>query len=84
MSEAFWHNFATGEYEFRTPPTTDEEAIEYLPQDPAVHNLYSLYRLHGDLSIGQAMVNVLSSAVGEDAPFPPSFAPEGGNDDSNG
>jgi hypothetical protein len=58
----FWHNFATGETDYREPPTTDEEAEQYIPQMGGV-GLYRIYREHGKLDILQAMIRVLEQAA---------------------
>jgi hypothetical protein len=62
-SSSGWHNFATGQIDYRTAPTTDEEAKQYLPQQPAALNLYDLYRLRGD-SVEDAAIAVLKDVLG--------------------
>jgi hypothetical protein len=62
-----WHNFATGQTDWRDSiPATDEEAKQYLPQDPAALNLYDLYRLRGD-SIEDAFIATLRALTGQGA-----------------
>jgi len=58
----YWYNFQTGEYDFVEAPTTDEEAVKYLPQLGAGLTLYSLYREQG-LDIVESMKNVLEAAL---------------------
>jgi hypothetical protein len=63
-----WHNFATGQTDWRdSAPATDEEAKQYLPQDMAVQNLYSLYRQRGD-SVEDAAIAVLRAVTGQGEP----------------
>lgn len=57
------HNFVTGKTDYREAPTADEEAKQYLPQDPSVLNLYSIYRQMGD-SVLDAYIKVLKKATG--------------------
>ena len=59
----YWENIRTGESDFREAPTTDEEAVDYLPQGAGV-NLYKLYRETGN-GIIESMIKVLTIAVGE-------------------
>ena len=60
-----WHNYVTGETDYREMPTTDDEAVQYIPQAyGAGPGLYRILRMQGD-SIGDAMKNVLSAAIGE-------------------
>lgn len=59
----YWHNFATGKVDYRTAPTTDEEARHYIPQDLAVQNLYGVCRQRGD-SVGDASIAVLRAVTG--------------------
>jgi hypothetical protein len=51
-------------------PTTDEEAKQYIPQDPATQNQYDLYRLRGD-NILDALIETLRDVTGtRDDPAP--------------
>ena len=63
-----WFNYRTAEYETRGPPTTDEEALLLIPQDPAVTGIYQCYRMEG-LSILDSMKNTLSLCIGDPAPI---------------
>ena len=64
--EGHWYNYDTGSMDYRTMPTTDEEAVKYLPgtPTPAARSLYLLYREMGD-SIPDALIKVLCAVVGE-------------------
>jgi len=66
MMLGYWHNYRTGETDYREAPASDEEAVDYLPQGAGTQ-LYLLYREHSEkpLSVLEAMVKVLSVAVGE-------------------
>jgi hypothetical protein len=59
----YWYNYQTKEYDYVEGPTTDEEALKYLPQDPASQSLFKLYREHEGLSIAHAMLKVLTLHV---------------------
>ena len=60
-----WHNYRTGEYDYREAPTTDEEARDYVPQG-AGSNLYTLYRRgEENISIMEALIKVLTIATGK-------------------
>lgn len=59
-----WYNYKTGEWEERDAPQTDEEAVNYIPQQAGVA-MYHLLREYRGLSIPEAMLYVLSVAVGE-------------------
>ena len=71
-NKMYWYNYRSGEYEHGDVPTTDMKAMKYLPQKPAAANLYTVYRM-GNLSIADAMVNVLSICAGVKPPFTPDF-----------
>lgn len=43
-------------------PQTDEEALEYLPDNNAARGLYDIYRKQG-LSIPEAMIKTLEACV---------------------
>jgi len=62
----YWGNFVTGEHDYREAPTTDEEAVQYIPQETAVQNLYKLHRQMG-LSPLEALGKTLMTVVGEDS-----------------
>jgi hypothetical protein len=65
MTKRYWHNFVTGEADYRTAPATDEEAKQYLPQDPAALSRYDLYRQRGD-SVTDAYIAVLKDVTGRE------------------
>lgn len=55
------HNFTTGQDdELPTFPTTDEQAVQYLPNEPVVRNLYFTYRQQGK-SIPEAIIAVIDT-----------------------
>lgn len=59
-----WHNFVTGETDYReSAPQTDEEAIQYLPQIGGP-GMFRILREQG-LSINDAMLHVLKVATRE-------------------
>jgi len=62
----YWHNYKTGEIEYREAPTTDAEALELISQLPAAQGLYDCRRKLGD-GILDAMMAVLTACVGVDA-----------------
>ena len=65
-----WYNYQTKKYDyFSGAPATDEQAVKYLPDNPAARGLFILWRKDGK-SIEQAMINVLSQCVGEPIPYP--------------
>jgi hypothetical protein len=53
------YNYRTGHLESVWFPTTDQEAVLYIPQSPEAQNLYSAQRAAGK-SIAQAMSEVLA------------------------
>jgi hypothetical protein len=57
-----WYNFTTGEYDQLSVPPTDEQARQFIPQDPSVQQLYTLYRQ--DMDVKHAMVKVLEKWLG--------------------
>ena len=60
-----WHNYVTGETDYREMPTTDDEAVQYIPQAyGAGPGMYRIFRMQGD-SICHAMIKVLSAAIGD-------------------
>ena len=69
-----WHNYATGETDYIEEPTTDAQALQYLPQSTAAIGLYNCYRQLGQ-DILTAMANVLSASVGQECPYPVKVAP---------
>lgn len=62
--EMSWWNYATGEYDLREAPTTDEEALHYVPQVAAAHGLFRVYRAMG-VSIFEALKETLTACIGE-------------------
>lgn len=60
-----WYNFTTDEYEYRDAPTTDEQAMWCIPQDPSALALFQIYRKQ-DLPILESMIHVLTACVGEE------------------
>ena len=60
-----WYNYTTGKYEPGDAPTTDEQAMQYIPQHPSVLALFQVYRKQ-DLSILDSMARVLSACLGEE------------------
>jgi hypothetical protein len=58
----FWHNFQTGEADHREAPTTDEDAIQYIPQLEAAQRLYECLRLQGK-GILEAMKETLTACL---------------------
>ena len=63
-NRGYWHNYVTDEYDYNDAPTTDEQAMQYIPQDPSALGLYKCHRKLG-LPILEAMIRVLSACVGE-------------------
>jgi len=62
--KGYWHNYKTGQYEYRYAPDTDEDALALLPQYPAAQGMFEVYREMGK-SILDAMDYTLSACVGE-------------------
>ena len=62
----WWHNYKTGEYDYRERPTSDEEAIKYIPQLDAAQGLYQCLREMGK-DILEAMKEVLIACLPEDS-----------------
>lgn len=60
-----WYNFKTKEYEAFYKPTTDEEAMRFIPDDRASQALYKLYREHKGMEIMEALRKVLEANVGK-------------------
>lgn len=58
-------NFATGKTDNRpvSLPLTDEEAVQYIPQDAVAQRFYHLCRRAGD-SVDDAMMHVLRKHLG--------------------
>ena len=38
----YWYNFKTDDYDQRQAPQTDEEAVQYISQNPAAQGLYRI------------------------------------------
>ena len=65
MGAYMLYNYATRQMDtLDTFPSTDEEAIRYIPQVAPAQGLYSLYREVGK-SVDEAMEGVLLACVGE-------------------
>ncbi len=64
MSCGYWHNYQTGEMDFREAPETDEEMRPYLPQDPSALGLYQCHREMGK-SIMDAAIRTYKAVLGE-------------------
>lgn len=64
----WWINEKTGEIDER-PITTDEIALEIIPQVKPAQDMYRCYRKLG-LPILKAVTNVLHASIGEKPPFP--------------
>lgn len=62
MSEMYWFNYKTGEYEYITCP---QDFAPYIPQSPAAQNLYKLYVENMNLSPIEAAQKVLEAAIGK-------------------
>ncbi len=62
-SDVVWFNCKTGLHETGTP-TTDEKALEFIPQSDAAQNLYLLHRKMGN-SILEAMRDTLTACIGD-------------------
>ena len=60
----YWWSFKTEEHEYRDAPTTDEEAMLYIPQIPAAQGLYQACRMQGHDILG-SMAEVLKACIGE-------------------
>lgn len=58
-----WWNYVKGDYDWRKAPETDEEAVQYMPQQRDVICIYRCRRMLGD-SVLEAMVYALESATG--------------------
>lgn len=58
----YWHNYETGEREYRDAPHTDEEALQLLPQNTAAKGLYEIYRLQSH-TILNSMLKVLTACI---------------------
>lgn len=63
--QSTWYNFKTKEYVYSDLPTTDEQAVEYIPQLQAAQGLYKCYRLMGN-DIIESMIKVLEACVGQE------------------
>lgn len=63
MKESYWHNFKTGVIDCREAPHTDEEALQYISQNPSAQSMYLCYRQLG-ASVLDAMIKVLSACIG--------------------
>lgn len=59
-----WFNFRTETYDERTP-TTDEEAVNYISQDPSAQGLYRVRRAKG-ADVLEAINDVLLACVPEE------------------
>ena len=65
LTGSYWHNYITGDYDFLSRgPTTDEEAVKYIPQDRAAIGLFERHRLMGK-SILESMVLVYTAYIGD-------------------
>jgi len=49
-SENYWFNYRTGQYELRHAPTSDDEAVQLIPQHPGAQGLYRAHRELGGIS----------------------------------
>ena len=58
----YWFNYMTGEYDYREMPSTDDEVLNYIPQDVAVWGLYRCHR-QMDKGIAEAMIATLTACV---------------------
>lgn len=65
--ESYWMNYRTGQYESRPQgfilTATDEQALDYLPQDPSVKGMFQCLRDMGK-SVPDAMIYVLETVSG--------------------
>lgn len=63
----YWMNFHTGQYELRPSgfilTATDEQALDYLPQDKYVKSMYQCLREMGK-TVPDAMIYVLETVSG--------------------
>lgn len=57
-----WFNWRTQQWDTLTEPPTDNNALDYLPNNPAVPHLYQLLREQG-LSTLDAMIKILTIAI---------------------
>ncbi len=66
--EMYWHNYDTGEYDYREAPTTLEEAYPYLPNSPtlAARSLLEIYVKHKEMDLMEAMTEVLTLCIPEE------------------
>jgi len=58
------YNYVTHRYERRKLPSTDEEALQYIPQNEYAQSFYAIRRKQGD-SVLQAITNTLDMALDE-------------------
>ena len=58
------YNYVTNRFEHRTLPITDEEALQYIPQNEYARGFYAIRRKCGD-SVVNAIINTLDMALDE-------------------
>jgi len=68
--KVFMYNLKTGETDHRLYPETDEEAVQYLPQDVAAQMLYKCHRAL-ERSVRESSCRVLMSCLGMEWPENP-------------
>ena len=61
------HNYKTVHVDLREYPETDEEAVQYIPQDVAAQGLYQCHRELGR-SVAEASGRVLAASLGREWP----------------
>lgn len=67
VSNGQWWNYVTGNFSDEQP-TTDEVAVQYIPQDVSSQGMYKAFRNLG-LPILKALANVLHANAGQEMPF---------------
>ena len=67
--ESYWHNYVTGEYDYREFPTSFDDARAYIPQIPAAQGLFQVYEKM-ELPLLEAMTKTLEACVGKRAGEP--------------
>ena len=62
-----WYNFDTMDYDYRSdPPSTDAEALAYIPDHPAAYRL--LYKAHR--ATGKDVLNAIVATLSAGTPPP--------------
>jgi len=62
-----FHNYKTGQVDWREYPETDEDAVQYIPQSVAAQGMYVCHRELGR-SIAESSGRVLTAVLGREWP----------------